>query len=141
MCAIAGLLELPTDEAVRRKMLQSMAARGPDQQGIYQSGICTLLHSRLSIIDPLGGKQPMTLEWKGERFALVYNGELYNTNELRKELMRLGHQFSGHSDTEVVLHAFAQWKEECLHKFNGIFIWPLDGRGGGVVSCPGQDRR
>lgn len=63
----------------------------------------------------------MALEWEGERYTLVYNGELYNTQELRTELLRCGHSFLGHSDTEVVLHAYAQWGAECAERFNGIF--------------------
>ena len=65
----------------------------------------------------------MLLEWDGERYSIVYNGELYNTRELRRELEGLGHHFTTHSDTEVVLHAFVQWKEDCLEKFNGIFAF------------------
>ena len=68
----------------------------------------------------------MMLDWAGERYILVYNGELYNTVELRRELEALGHRFSGHSDTEVVLHAYSQWGMDCTERFNGIFalaVW------------------
>ena len=68
----------------------------------------------------------MMLNWVGEHYCLVYNGELYNTQELRAELLKLGHSFLGHSDTEVVLHAYAQWGADCVHRFNGIFamaVW------------------
>lgn len=67
----------------------------------------------------------MTLHWAGETYTLVYNGELYNTHEVRRELLALGHKFGGHSDTEVVLHAYAQWGEQCLDKFNGIFAFAV----------------
>lgn len=67
----------------------------------------------------------MTLHWAGETYTLVYNGELYNTYEVRRELLALGHKFGGHSDTEVVLHAYAQWGEQCLDKFNGIFAFAV----------------
>ena len=67
-------------------MLATMSRRGPDGQGFFQSEGCTLLHSRLAIIDPQGGKQPMTLEFGQEEYTLVYNGELYNTEEIRREL-------------------------------------------------------
>lgn len=123
MCAIAGLLDLPQDPAVLEKMLKTMARRGPDGRGVHQSPRCTLLHTRLAVIDPQGGQQPMSLSWHGETYTLVYNGELYNTEELRQELLTLGHDFQGHSDTEVVLHSYAQWGEECLEKFNGIFAF------------------
>ena len=123
MCAIAGMIGLNVDFKTVTKMLATMHRRGPDDRGSFQNERCCLLHSRLAIIDPEGGKQPMELEWEGERFALVYNGELYNTEDLRYERRRLGHTFVGHSDTEVVIHAYAQWKEDCIHRFNGIFAF------------------
>ena len=123
MCAIAGILNLKAEEGTLGKMLQTMARRGPDGNGMYQEGPCTLLHSRLAIIDPEGGQQPMVLDWAGERYVLVYNGELYNTRELRDALLTLNHRFQGHSDTEVVLHSFAQWGEACVERFNGIFAF------------------
>ena len=116
MCAIAGILDLRCDKTIQKKMLSTMARRGPDGSGVYQKDQTTLLHARLAVIDPAGGAQPMTLEWADERYVLVYNGELYNTHELCSELAKLGHLFLGHSDTEVLLHAFAQWGEGCLEK-------------------------
>ena len=85
-----------------------------------------LLHARLEVIDLTGGAQPMHYTQNGKNYCIVYNGELYNTGEIRKELQLLGHHFVGHSDTEVVLHAYAQWGEVCLERFNGIFsfgVW------------------
>jgi asparagine synthase (glutamine-hydrolysing) len=67
----------------------------------------------------------MVLDWAGERYVLVYNGELYNTEEVRNRLIQEGHCFKGHSDTEVVLHAYAQWGAQCLHEFNGIFAFAV----------------
>lgn len=126
MCGIAGLVGLPYTESRLEAMKNTMLRRGPDSNGISRQDGCVLLHSRLAIVDPAGGIQPMELCCAGECYTLVYNGELYNTQEVKNELIRLGHSFQGHSDTEVVLHAYAQWKEECLHKFNGIFgfgVW------------------
>lgn len=129
MCAIAGILGLPYNEATIQKLLSSMRRRGPDGSGVAMTtGVC-LLHARLAIVDLEGGQQPMRLMWQGEHYTLVYNGELYNTEEIRDQLQKLGHEFSGYSDTEVVLHAFAQWGEACLEKFNGIFafaVWERD---------------
>ena len=125
MCAIAGCIHLLMKQETIRAMLSTMARRGPDGQGCYQEGQCTLLHTRLAIIDPQGGKQPMSLEYGGEEYTLVYNGELYNTQEIRRTLEALGHLFLGHSDTEVVLHAYAQWKSGCLERFNGIFAFAV----------------
>ena len=123
MCAIAGVLGLYCDEKTKEKMLSTMARRGPDGNGIYQREDCTLLHARLAVIDPAGGAQPMLLFWAGEQYILVYNGELYNTEDIRRELLTLGHTFQGHSDTEVLLHAYAQWGAECLEKLNGIYAF------------------
>ena len=123
MCAIAGVLDLVGDSKILEKMLKTMDRRGPDGRGVYQDSGCSLLHTRLAVIDLQGGQQPMMLQWNGENYVLVYNGELYNTQELRMELERLGHSFQGHSDTEVVLHSYAQWGSDCLHRFNGIFAF------------------
>ncbi len=125
VCAIAGILDLMADPAVLEKMLETMKRRGPDGSGCYQSKNCTLLHTRLAVIDPQGGQQPMVLDWGGETYTLVYNGELYNTWEIRQELETLGHHFQGYSDTEVVLHSYAQWGAACLERFNGIFAFGI----------------
>ena len=125
MCAIAGMIHQKTDEEICGKILKTMVRRGPDDCGVYRDEECTLLHARLTIIDPEGGTQPMELDWSGEHFVLVYNGELYNTREIRQELEKTGHVFSGHSDTEVVLHAYCQWGENCLQYFNGIFAFAV----------------
>ena len=125
MCAIAGCVDFPISNETVLKMLRTMSRRGPDGQGLFQTKRCTLLHSRLAIIDPEGGKQPMSLDFGGETYTLCYNGELYNTQELRAELEKLGHLFQGHSDTEVLLHAYAQWGEESLERFNGIFAFAV----------------
>ena len=126
MCAIAGMIGYRPEYAEIQKMLQTMHRRGPDGNGIYQKDGCSLLHSRLAVIDPAGGRQPMELDWAGEHFVLVYNGELYNTEEIRRDLSKKGHRFDGHSDTEVVLHAYAEYGEKCVELFNGIFsfgVW------------------
>lgn len=126
MCGIAGMIGVPWNEEILDKMGQTMVRRGPDSQGVARLGACVLLHSRLAIIDIEGGKQPMELTLGNECYTIVYNGELYNTQEVRQELLQLGHSFLSHSDTEVVLHAYAQWKDRCVEKFNGIFgfgVW------------------
>lgn len=125
MCAISGMVGLPYTDATIEKMLGTMERRGPDSRGSVALEECCLLHSRLAVIDRQGGKQPMTLRWGQEIYTLVYNGELYNTQEIRDELCKLGHCFYGHSDTEVVLHAYVQWSEECVHRFNGIFAFAV----------------
>ena len=125
MCAIAGILGLPYNESIITAMLGSMGRRGPDGSGVSMTGDTCLLHTRLSIIDPVGGQQPMKLCWSGMHYTLVYNGELYNTAQLRKELEMLGHDFETNSDTEVLLRAYAQWKVNCLERLNGIFAFAV----------------
>lgn len=125
MCAIAGALKLELSDAVKKRMFATMALRGPDDRGEYEDDVCRLLHTRLAIIDPEGGRQPMILPLRGETYVMTYNGELYNMNELRQELEAEGHHFWGHSDTEVVLHAYAEWGEGCVDRLNGIFAFAV----------------
>ncbi len=125
MCAIAGILNLKIDEQTEKKMLETMRRRGPDGGGTYESEGCTLLHARLAVIDPEGGAQPMALIRGDEEYAMVYNGELYNTAELRRELEALGHHFQTHSDTEVLLHGCVEWGSGVLDRCNGIFAFAL----------------
>ena len=123
MCAIAGILGLPYDSQILDSLLCTMLHRGPDGTGSYMERQCCLLHSRLAIIDPENGAQPMDLRWGGEEYVITYNGELYNTQEIKSELLSLGHTFLTRSDTEVVLHAYAQWEAACVERFNGIFAF------------------
>lgn len=125
MCGIAGMIGIHFDDEICNSIIATMIRRGPDDQGMYKNKECALLHRRLSVRDPSGGMQPMVLDWAGERYVIVYNGEQYNTDELRNELKALGHTFCNRSDTEVVLHAFAQWGEAALHKLNGIFSFAV----------------
>ena len=125
MCAIAGLLNLNASPAAVERMRATMGRRGPDDFGVFQDKDTALLHARLAVIDPTGGRQPMTLEHGIETYTIIYNGELYNTGELRRELSALGHRFGGHSDTEVLLHSYAQWGRGCLEKLNGIFAFAV----------------
>jgi len=131
MCGISGMIGLEQDTVTIERMLATMQRRGPDSCGVYRCEDAALLHARLAIMDPEGGLQPMQLYWHGELYVIVYNGELYNTREIRQELLRAGHGFSSTSDTEVVLHAYAEYGAECVSRFNGIFafaVWELNRR-------------
>ena len=110
MCGIAGIIGRG-DESAYDEMLGTMARRGPDQEGIWLGAGTALLHRRLSVVDLEHGRQPMTLNWAGETYIVVYNGELYNTDEVRSDLIALGHDFTSHSDTEVLLHAYASGRK------------------------------
>ena len=103
--------------------------RGPDQDGFYISDDAVLIHTRLAIIDIENGTQPMITKENGEEYVIVYNGELYNTDEIRNELINLGYSFKTHSDTEVVLKAFIEWREDAPKRFNGIYgfaVWEVN---------------
>ena len=125
MCGISGMIGLESGDDVIVKMLVTMGRRGPDSCGVYKNTDMALLHSRLAIIDPAGGRQPMELSFAGENYVIVYNGEVYNTEELRRMLLQAGHCFLGHSDTEVVLHAYAEFGADCLQHINGIFAFAV----------------
>ena len=125
MCAIAGILKLASSPETVHGMLSTMRRRGPDETGKFETQDVTLLHARLTVIDPEGGQQPMKLCFQGRDYIMVYNGELYNTEHIRRELRKLGHEFRGHSDTEVLLHGYAQWGEGILEKLNGIYAFAV----------------
>lgn len=125
MCAIAGVIGIEAEKVTLDSMIATMKRRGPDADGVLQLKNACLLHARLAVIDPEGGKQPMQLRWGQECYTIVYNGELYNTQELRQELLKLGHIFLTTSDTEVLLHSYVQWGADCLKKMNGIFAFGI----------------
>ena len=129
MCGIAGWLENSIDLREKKSelyaMRESLKSRGPDESGEFIERDVALLHRRLAVIDVENGKQPMKLSFKGEEYVIVYNGELYNTDEIRKELTEKGHRFLTHSDTEVLLHAYAQYGKKCVHMLNGIYAFAV----------------
>ena len=129
MCGIAGWIDYETDVSenlsILNRMSKSLARRGPDAKGFHRERHACLLHRRLIVIDPENGNQPMRIAYNDEDYTLVYNGELYNTNEIRDELLSLGYTFKGHSDTEVLLVSFIHWREKCVEKFNGIFAFAV----------------
>lgn len=129
MCGIAGEVSYSRNLTVREndflRMQRVLAPRGPDQQGLYLSGPAALIHRRLAVIDIEGGRQPMRAVEGVREFVIVYNGELYNTDELRRELRRAGQTFETRSDTEVVLRSFIAYGEKCVEKFNGIFAFAV----------------
>jgi asparagine synthase (glutamine-hydrolysing) len=127
MCGIAGIFNLngePVSPVLLRRMTDSIAHRGPDGEGFYTDSFIGLGHRRLAIIDlSPAGHQPMVTP--DRQYAITYNGEIYNFQELRAELQSLGHKFISKTDTEVVLHAYAEWGIGCLHRFNGMFAFAV----------------
>lgn len=128
MCGIAGIIDrssAQTSATKVRSMCDSLAHRGPDGEGFWTSndGTVHLGHRRLSIIDlSEKGAQPMTFN---QRYTITFNGEIYNYQALKKELIAAGYQFFSTSDTEVVLAAYDYWKEKCLKHFDGMFAFAL----------------
>lgn len=129
MCGIAGWIDWEKDLNDQGVMLETMIStlwhRGPDAKGIWLSSRAALGHRRLIVIDPEGGLQPMVCNVGGNDYTITYNGEIYNFQELRKELEMRGHKFRSRSDTEVLLRSYLEWSEDCVRHLNGIFAFGL----------------
>ncbi|MDR1467447.1 MAG: asparagine synthase (glutamine-hydrolyzing) [Oscillospiraceae bacterium] len=129
MCGIAGWVDynqnLNEKLAIINKMSETISSRGPDENNIYSETHVLLAHRRLVVVDPLGGGQPMRFKRGNESYVLAYNGEIYNTKEVRNELILSGFKFNGYSDTEVILKSYVHWKESCVEHFNGIFAFAV----------------
>lgn len=127
MCGIAGLFYFDRDRAVHREDVVGMADqikhRGPDAEGIYTKNNIGLSHRRLSIIDISSGQQPMATT--DDRMVIVFNGEIYNHHLLKKQLSSKGHHFKTNSDTEVILHSFAEWGENCVDFLRGMYAFAI----------------
>ena len=127
MCGISGYLNLsgaPANPRIADAMAAAIAHRGPDGQGVYSDGPLALGHRRLAVLDLSdAGRQPMATP--DGRFVIVYNGEIYNFLELRRELEACGHVFLSRTDTEVVLAAWAVWGTDALDRFNGMFAFAV----------------
>ena len=111
------------DAALLVRMNQTLRHRGPDDEGFYVDGNIGMAMRRLSVIDLVGGKQPVTNE--DGTVAVTFNGEIYNFKQLRTELIQAGHRFATNSDTEVIVHAYEQWDDDALNHFNGMFAIAL----------------
>lgn len=129
MCGITGWIDWHQDLTgkvfIMEKMVKTLARRGPDASNVWSSRHVLLGHTRLIVVDPVGGVQPMVIEKNDHSFTIVYNGELYNTEEIRKELLKRGYSFQTYSDTEVLLTAYIEWEEKCVDHLNGIFAFAV----------------
>ncbi|CDG83274.1 XrtA/PEP-CTERM system amidotransferase [Janthinobacterium agaricidamnosum] len=127
MCGIVGIFDLygrrDIDARVLHAMNQSQRHRGPDEAGLHREPGLGLGHRRLSIIDLASGQQPLFNQARD--VVLVFNGEIYNFQALRRELSQFGHRFRTHSDTEVIVHAWEQWGERCVDRLRGMFAFGL----------------
>ena len=129
MCGIVGWVDLnnniKTKQYMVEKMRDTLTPRGPDSYGIKATNNAVLGHRRLAIVDPKGGLQPMVKNVNDKEYTIVYNGELYNTEEVRSDLLSKGYTFSSYSDTEVLLTAFIEYREKCVDYINGIFAFGI----------------
>ncbi|MDN4073747.1 asparagine synthase (glutamine-hydrolyzing) [Fictibacillus terranigra] len=129
VCGITGWVDWEHDVSQENKTLIKMAAtlskRGPDALNVWSRTHAGFGHARLAVVDLEGGAQPMTRGAGNAACTLCYNGELYNTEDLRKELLKKGYRFEGHSDTEVLLVSYLEWGESCIDHFNGIFAFAI----------------
>jgi asparagine synthase (glutamine-hydrolysing) len=127
MCGIVGVASRhgkPIAANLLDRMTDALAHRGPDSRGVYRDGAVGLGHRRLAIIDlTASGHQPMANET--DDVLVTYNGEIYNFQPLRTELIARGHRFHSQTDTEVVVHAYEEWGEACVERFNGMFAFAI----------------
>ncbi len=136
MCGITGWVHfernLAGERGIVREMAETLSKRGPDENNLWGGEHVLFGHKRLIVVDPEGGRQPMSIQHEGKSYTICYNGELYNTEDLRDVLKGKGYTFRGHSDTEVLLTSYIEWKEACVDHLNGIFafaVWDeLEGR-------------
>ncbi|AYC30327.1 asparagine synthase (glutamine-hydrolyzing) [Paenisporosarcina cavernae] len=129
MCGIVGWIDftkrMKEQQDIVLKMTRTLANRGPDAENVWTTDSVAFGHRRLAVVDIDGGRQPMTRTTERGDYTVCYNGELYNTEELRQELHLKGYRFRGHSDTEVLLTSYIEWKEHCVEKLNGIFAFAI----------------
>lgn len=129
MCGITGWVdynqELSMKKNVLAAMVKTLEKRGPDAEGFYMTKHAAFGHRRLSVVDIERGAQPMVRQRGKEKYVITYNGELYNTPELRQQLTALGYSFATTCDTEVLLTAFIEWGPACVERFNGIFAFAI----------------
>lgn len=129
MCGITGWidweLDLTRQLPILATMTETLANRGPDATGTWLSPRAALGHRRLIVVDPIGGGQPMIRRRGDQSYVITYNGELYNTPELRRELETRGYSFISTSDTEVLLVAYMEWGPACVERLNGIFAFGI----------------
>lgn len=129
MCGLTGWIDWGTNPlltgGVLDKMVAALIPRGPDSGGTWAYGCAAFGHRRLAVIDPAGGAQPMVRQIGDHRFVIVYNGELYNSPELKHDLESKGYTFETHCDTEILLVAYIEWGAGCLDRLNGIFAFAV----------------
>ena len=129
MCGIVGYVNYKKDISKNRNIIENMNLslnhRGPDEEGIYLGNHIALGHKRLIVIDPKGGKQPMIEQYSFGKYVIVYNGQIYNTKELKEILVENGFEIKTHSDTEILLKSYIHYGKDVVHHLNGIFAFSI----------------
>lgn len=129
MCGFCGIvnydINISGNSQIIRSMFDTLSSRGPDEEGIFLDDCVNLGHKRLIVIDPENGSQPMSFSYQGNKYTIVYNGQIYNTKELKKILIENGFDFDGHSDTEILLKAYVHFGYEVPKYLNGIFSFAI----------------
>lgn len=123
MCSICGEIDFSGNITSCKEMNKTMVHRGPDSSGVFEDKFASLGHNRLAVMDPENGKQPLSVVYGNKKYTIVYNGEIYNTEELKKELSPYGIEFKTNCDTEVLLYAYIIFGENVPIKLNGIFAF------------------
>ena len=129
MCGFCGIVnfdkDISQDRHVIKEMFDTLSLRGPDEDGLFLDRHVNFGHKRLIVIDPENGSQPMSFSYQGNKYTIVYNGQIYNTKELKKILIDNGFDFEGHSDTEVLLKSYVHFGYELPKFLNGIFSFAI----------------
>ena len=129
MCSICGEVCFKDPYSLKyeavKKMNDTMSHRGPDERGIYRGECGVFAHNRLCVMDPQGGKQPMSVCYGNKKYTIVYNGEIYNCDEIKRDILSKGIELKTECDTEIVLYAYILYGAECPKYLNGIFAFAV----------------
>ena len=131
MCGFVGFSNFNNDLSnkyysnILKEMNSTLSKRGPDEEGYYLNNNVCMAHKRLIVIDPDGGKQPMIENYSFGDYVIVYNGQIYNTKELKDVLISNGFTFNGHCDTEILLKSYIHYGTDVVNHLNGIFAFAI----------------
>ncbi len=128
MCGICGIVNYKqkiNNKGIISKMTEVLSPRGPDEKGFYFDNNVNLGHRRLIVIDPKNGSQPMKFTYQGNTYIIIYNGQIYNTKELKEILLENGFDFNGHCDTEILLKSYIHFGYDVVKHLNGIFAFAI----------------
>ena len=129
MCGFCGIVNYKKDISneyyIIQNMINALSSRGPDEDGNYMGTCVNFGHKRLIVIDPENGKQPMSFKFQNSIYTIVYNGQIYNTKELKDILLQNGFSFDGHCDTEILLKSYIHFGYDVVNHLNGIFSFAI----------------